>query len=72
MKPFDAYKAVVVHDLIAVLVYAKIVPFLSCHPVSVVADANDERGVHLHAKAWISQLQLISRPTLEKLEISKS
>ena len=33
MKHFDAYKAVVVYDLIAVLVHKKSVPFLSCHPV---------------------------------------
>ena len=35
LKHFDAYKALVVYDLIAVLVHEKSVPFLSCHPVVI-------------------------------------
>ena len=33
-NPFNAYEAVVVYDIVAVLVNAKSVPFLSCHLVS--------------------------------------
>ena len=51
LKHFDAYKAVVVYELIAILVHEKSVPFLSCHPVHPI---EEQSAVAVRAKAYSS------------------
>ena len=70
LNPFNAYKAVVVYYIIAVLVNAKSVLFLSCHPVYVPTSSYYEQ-LRLAAAALNNSIQAVETRNGRKMSGEK-